>query len=197
MASAQKNTNYVAGWMGVLAIAFVVAAFIMSAALTGWTLGVDSISKLGTGNEEYAIIFNIGVFAAGLLLVAYGGARAASEKGYFVLGSALLAVGGIFIAFYAVFDFTGNVDIHRVCALLAAVFLGASLIDNAYQLNAEGGAYRIIAGIGTAMAMIALIAGITCNLAVAETICFFAVIIWMTFDVAAYLASGINAKQVN
>jgi len=198
MASAQKNTNYVAGWMGVLAVGFVVAAFIMSAALSGWTLGVDSISKLGIGTDKYALIFNAGVFAAGILLVAYGGARAAGETGYFVLGSVLLAIAGICIAFYAVFDINaGNGDLHRTFAYLSALFLLASLVANAYQLNLEGGAYRIIAGIGTAMAIIAIIAGISCNTAVFETVGFFAAIIWVTFDVAAYLASGLNAKQVN
>jgi hypothetical membrane protein len=70
MANALKSTNFIAGWLGVLAVAVVIVAILMSAATSNWEFGLNSISDLGV--QDDALIFNAGLIVGGILLLAYG-----------------------------------------------------------------------------------------------------------------------------
>ena len=195
MTTVLKGTNFIAGWLGILALAVIIAAIVMSAATSGWEFGLNSISDLGV--MDGSLIFNVGLIMAGILLIAYGTGRATYDTGLYGAGAICAALAGIGIVLLAVFNLDmGSGYMHYLSAMWAALFLATAMIVNSIQLWRDGGNRRIIAGIAIGVFMISIITLIAMTPAQWETYTVFAALIWFILDIGTYLASGLKAKEV-
>ncbi len=195
MAIALKSTNFIAGWLGVLAIAVFVVAIIMSAATSEWEFGLNSISDLGV--QDSSLIFNAGLIVGGILLLAYGAGRASNDEGLYGAGAICTALAGIGIVMLAIFNLDmGSGYMHYLFAVWAALFLAVALIVNSLQLWKDGGNRRIIAGVAVAVIVISVVTFIALTPAEWQTYTLFAALAWFALDIATYLASGLNIKKV-
>ena len=195
MANALKSTNFIAGWLGVLAVAVVIVAILMSAATSDWEFGLNSISDLGV--QDGSLIFNAGLIVGGVLLLAYGAGRASCDAGLYGAGSICTALAGIGLVMLAVFNLDmGSGYMHYLFAVWAALFLAVAIIVNSVQLWKDGGNRRIIAGVAVAVFMISIVTFIVMTPAEWQTYTVFAALAWFILDIATYLASGLNTKKV-
>lgn len=195
MTTVLKGTNFIAGWLGILALAVIIAAIVMSAATSGWEFGLNSISDLGV--MDGSLIFNVGLIMAGILFIAYGTGRATYDTGLYGAGAICAALAGIGIVLLAVFNLDmGSGYMHYLSAMWAALFLATAMIVNSIQLWRDGGNRRIIAGIAIGVFMISIITLIAMTPAQWETYTVFAALIWFILDIGTYLASGLKAKEV-
>ena len=197
MATALKSTNFVAGWLGVLAVAVVIIAIIMSAATSGWIFGLNSISDLGV-LADGSLIFNAGVIVGGVLLLAYGAGRATYDEGLYGAGAICVALAAIGIVMLAVFNLdVGSKYVHYLFAVWAALFLATAMIVNSVQLFKDGGSRRIVAGVAIVVFVISIATFVVLTPAEWQTYTVFGALVWFILDIAVYLASGLNTGKVD
>ena len=195
MATVLKGTNFIAGWLGALAIAVAVVAIIMSAATSNWEFGLNSISDLGV--QDGSFIFNAGLIIAGILFIAYGAGRATYDTGLYGAGAICAALAGIGLALLAVFNLKmGSGYMHYLAAMWAALFLATAMIIDSVQLWRDGGNRRIIAGVAIAVFAISIATLIALTPAEWQTYTVFAALFWFVLDIGAYIGSGIKPKEV-
>jgi len=191
MASAQKSTNFVAGWVGILSAAIIMVAIVIAAGTSGWQLGkqgLDVLASMDTNN-----VFVIGTVIAGILMTAYGGARAATEDDLGMIAAIAAGLAGIALVLFAIFPKSVNANANILFFGLAAILLGVGILVGSYAAWKAGGARRISGGAGIIVLVVFFAALFTMNW---QAVAPFLAIAWYTIDCATYIAAGVKPKEV-
>ncbi len=186
MASAQKSTNFISGWVGLLAIAVIVVAIVIAAACTDWQFGKKGLDILAI--KDKTMVFPLGMTVGGILMAVYGASRASTEKGLGVAYCICAALAGLSLIFFAIV----TKDVAKTANILlfgaTAAFLGLGIVIGSYINWTNGGIGRIVGGFGVVIFVIFVAVFFTMNW---QAIAPFLAIMWYALDVIVYIANGV------
>jgi hypothetical membrane protein len=189
-----KTPSSAFGWVGIIAVAAFCIMWLACYAADGtWVWGYNSITDFGISNTAAADYFSYGLVIAGAFLALYGVGRLQTCNGKpgYAAGGCLLALTGIAIIVIGLLTKdVHSADYHNFFAILAGVFLSASVLAIAIQQYYCGKVLPV--GVALVIVLAVIVFAYEFNFAKFEVYAIVAALIWVAMDAALMVKSGIS-----